>query len=86
MSFDLTPVQTRSEENGLEYHPDLPTALAAAKADPTIWKISFAGPGMRVRLVKREIPLACGKHAEEAWVFESMEDAVQEALAKAGPR
>jgi hypothetical protein len=80
MTFDPTPVQTRSEENGLEYHPDLPTALAAAKADPTIWKISFAGPGMRVRLVRISIPLGGGMPPEDAWVFESMEEIVEEAM------
>lgn len=46
--------QTRSEENGLEYHPTLEAAHKAARKDPTIWKISYAVQnGDRIRLVRK---------------------------------
>ena len=50
--------QTRGSENGLEYFDTLGEALAAARKDGTIWKISFDVHGERVRLVRSSAPEA----------------------------
>lgn len=59
--------QTRSECNGVRHEASLEAALEAAKADKTIWKISFGVPtGERIRLVRRE----------DSWVLERIEDII----------
>lgn len=51
--------QTRSEENGIKYYNVLDGALAAARKDPSIWKISFyALSEERIRLVRSNVPEA----------------------------
>ena len=48
-------VQTRSEETGIKHFKKFEDALAAAKADESIWKISFnTSSGERVRLVRND--------------------------------
>lgn len=62
-------VQTRSESNGLRLWRTLEEALAHAKQDNTVWKISFPlASGERIRLVVDEI--ADGKLG---WVWEKIE-------------
>ena len=46
--------QTRSEDNGMDWHTSMKEALAAAKDDPSIWKISFPVGKEMVRLVERD--------------------------------
>ena len=45
-------VQTRSETNGLRDFDMIKEAIAHAEKDKTVWKISFAVAGERVRLVR----------------------------------
>lgn len=52
--------QTRSEENGCQYHQSFEEALNAAEKDKTIWKISFSSGKSRIRLVKNS----------EGWIYE----------------
>lgn len=48
----MVEVQCRSEDTGLSYHSSLADALAEARDNPTVWKISFSlSNGERVRLV-----------------------------------
>jgi len=49
------PVQTRSEENGLNYFASFDEALQHSDDDPTVWKISImVSPTESIRLVKQE--------------------------------
>lgn len=58
-------VQTRSEENGLRTFHSLEGALAHAKEDRSVWKVSITLPtGEIVRLVR--IPAETG----DGWVYE----------------
>jgi hypothetical protein len=57
-------VQTRSNTGELRYFMSLEIALAIAKTDPHIWKISFnAEDGTRIRLVR----IATG------WTYENID-------------
>lgn len=56
-------IQTRSEHNGISEHKTLQDALALARGDETIWKISFEiEDGTRVRLVK----------TSDGWAYENI--------------
>lgn len=56
-------IQTRSETTGIRNHLTLQDALAAARDDEIIWKISFEiEDGTRVRLVK----------TSEGWTYENV--------------
>jgi len=56
-------VQTRSESNGIQFHQTFSEALAAARNDSEIWKISFSlENGERVRLVS----------TSEGWTYENV--------------
>lgn len=49
----LFEVQTRSEVNGIKYHPTLDAAMYVTTKDNSIWKISFPiDSGERVRLIR----------------------------------
>jgi hypothetical protein len=48
----MTEFQTRSEETGLEFFDSIEKAMAHAKEDPTVWKISFDHAGEGIRLVR----------------------------------
>jgi len=62
---DKYDVQTRSEENGLQYHETLEEAMREANKNFTIWKISFSHKNERVRLVR--------DHSNpHMWVYESV--------------
>lgn len=56
------PVQTRDEEGSLRYFATIEDALAYARKEPSVWKISFDSvTGERVRLV-------IGEYCE--WMYE----------------
>ncbi len=59
--------QTRSEDTGLISHESIKEALREAKADRTIWKISFGLPNNeRIRLIR---------YAEDdRWILELVEN------------
>lgn len=60
---NLYRVQTRSEETGIKNFPTLMDALAAARDDASIWKISFdICDGTRVRLIWED----------SKWVYQNM--------------
>ena len=62
--------QTRSETNGLQSFHTFKGAMNAAKADETIWKISFTlETGERIRLVKEG-----GYYPDRRWIYESLLD------------
>lgn len=46
-------VQTRSEENGIRHFKSIKEAMAHAKKDSSIWKVSFNVGDEQVRLVKK---------------------------------
>jgi hypothetical protein len=73
---DDKPVQTRSEENGLNQFDTVQEALNYAKSDETVWKISFKLGNERLRLVKHEYPTA------SEWVLEGTQGALDEATQK----
>ena len=52
-------IQTHSKEHGIYLYPTFTEALRAAKADPSLWKMSFSLPtGERVRLIKKALGIA----------------------------
>ena len=64
----MTEFQTRSEETGLEFFDTIDSAMAHAKKDPTVWKISFALPnGDQIRLVR---------NSRDEFTYHSPEDAL----------
>jgi hypothetical protein len=75
IAFDK-PVQTRSEENGLNQFDTVQEALDYAKNDLTVWKISFKLGNERLRLVKHEYPTT------SEWVLEGTQGALDEATQK----
>ena len=58
-------VQTRSEENGLEFFGTIAEAFDHAKKDETVWKVSFIHRGERFRFVRAE---------NNEWVNEPLPD------------
>lgn len=65
----MSTFQTRSEATGLHYYGTFAEAMAAAKKNETIWKISFMMPdGCNIRLVRRLI-VSCERREFE-WVYE----------------
>lgn len=67
-------VQTRSEENGIDFHSSIADAMKAAEKDPSIWKISFYAEGKkeRVRLLKHS--------TEGDWVYEPIHIPIPDVL------
>jgi len=61
------PIQTRSEETGLNQFASFEEAINAAIKDLSIWKISFTLNGKRVRLIRYE-----SNHSSPTWFFEKI--------------
>jgi len=58
-------VQTRSEENGVEFFETIAEAFTHAINDKTVWKVSFTHRGERFRFVRTD---------NNEWVNEPMPD------------
>lgn len=48
------PIQTRSEETGMNNYKTFSEAMQEAEKDSSVWKISFNLNGERVRLIRRQ--------------------------------
>jgi hypothetical protein len=77
--------QTRSEWNGLKYFESLKLAMAEAKKDPSVWKISFnVVTEERVRLVRytKWSNFTNGKRmiGKDEWHYEPIEKEIEEAV------
>lgn len=71
-------VQTRSEENGIRDFDTVKEAIAHAKEDETVWKISFlAASGERVRLINTSTGLVdkflANYNIKNRWEYEPID-------------
>lgn len=80
---NMTPIQVRSETNGIHYLASLAKAFQYANIDDSVWKISWTDEeGHRIRLVRKFIHNLADveEPPETLWKYEPMEDEIKAAL------